>query len=114
MLEDDEEPDKPAGTTCSALPLCPDCGVPMVLRTASRGPHQGEQFYGLPQFSTVPPHKAVSRGIKKRSCMGRCPATPFARREKVKHKICGNTLGLEIDFLVVEAALEQLFHLGPG
>ena len=62
VLEDDEEPDKPAGTTCSAgttrsagttcsaLPLCPDCGVPMVLRTASRGPHQGEQFYGCPNF----------------------------------------------------------------
>ena len=39
-----------AGTTCSALPLCPDCGVPMVLRTASRGPHQGEQFNGCPNF----------------------------------------------------------------
>ena len=56
VLEDDEGPDKPAGTTrsagttCSALPLCPDCGVPMVLRTASRGPHQGEQFYGCPNF----------------------------------------------------------------
>ena len=74
VLEDDEGPDKPAGTTCpagttrsagmtrsagttlsagttrSALPLCPDCGVPMVLRTASRGPHQGERFYGCPNF----------------------------------------------------------------
>lgn len=57
VLEDEEEgPACPAGTTCSAgttrsaLPLCPDCGVPMVLRTASRGPHQGEQFYGCPNF----------------------------------------------------------------
>ena len=44
VLEDDEGPDK------QAPPLCPDCGVPMVLRTASRGPHQGEQFYGCPNF----------------------------------------------------------------
>lgn len=62
LLVLEEGPDKPAGTTCSAgttlsagttrsaLPLCPDCGVPMVLRTASRGPHQGEQFYGCPNF----------------------------------------------------------------
>ena len=51
VLEDEEEgPACPAGTTRSALPLCPDCGVPMVLRTASRGPHQGEQFYGCPNF----------------------------------------------------------------
>ena len=57
VLEDEEEgPACPAGTTCSAgttrsaLPLCPDCGVPMVLRTASRGPHQGERFYGCPNF----------------------------------------------------------------
>lgn len=57
VLEDEEEgPACPAGMTCSAgttrsaLPLCPDCGVPMVLRTASRGPHQGEQFYGCPNF----------------------------------------------------------------
>lgn len=57
VLEDEEEgpacpagTTRSAGTTCSALPLCPDCGVPMVLRTASRGPHQGEQFYGCPNF----------------------------------------------------------------
>ena len=51
VLQDEEEgPACPAGTTRSALPLCPDCGVPMVLRTASRGPHQGEQFYGCPNF----------------------------------------------------------------
>lgn len=31
-------------------PLCPDCGIPMVLRTASRGPHAGESFYGCPNF----------------------------------------------------------------
>ena len=57
VLEDEEEgpacpagTTRSAGTTHSALPLCPDCGVPMVLRTASRGPHQGERFYGCPNF----------------------------------------------------------------
>ena len=43
VLEDEEEGEREA-------PLCPDCGVPMVLRTATRGPHQGEQFYGCPNF----------------------------------------------------------------
>lgn len=29
---------------------CPKCGAPMVLRTASRGKHAGEQFYGCSKF----------------------------------------------------------------
>ena len=31
-------------------PLCPSCGVPMVLRTARRGGHLGEQFYGCANY----------------------------------------------------------------
>lgn len=31
-------------------PLCPKCGVPMVMRTASRGQHQGKPFYGCPNY----------------------------------------------------------------
>lgn len=31
-------------------PTCPKCGVPMVLRTASRGERRGEQFYGCPNY----------------------------------------------------------------
>lgn len=31
-------------------PLCPKCGVPMVLRTAARGEYRGQQFYGCPNF----------------------------------------------------------------
>ena len=31
-------------------PLCPTCGVPMVLRTARRGVRQGQQFYGCTNF----------------------------------------------------------------
>ncbi|MEW5721260.1 MAG: topoisomerase DNA-binding C4 zinc finger domain-containing protein [Chloroflexota bacterium] len=30
--------------------MCPKCGVPMVVRTASRGEHQGKPFYGCPNF----------------------------------------------------------------
>jgi hypothetical protein len=31
-------------------PMCPKCGVPMVLRVASRGEMKGKQFYGCPNF----------------------------------------------------------------
>jgi very-short-patch-repair endonuclease len=31
-------------------PLCPKCGVPMVLRTAKRGNTPGQQFYGCPNY----------------------------------------------------------------
>ena len=33
-----------------SIPLCPRCGVSMVLRTARRGQHKGEQFYGCPNY----------------------------------------------------------------
>ena len=29
-----------------SVPVCPKCGIPMVLRTAGRGDRRGEQFYG--------------------------------------------------------------------
>lgn len=31
-------------------PLCPSCGIPMLVRTAKRGSHKGEQFYACPNF----------------------------------------------------------------
>jgi len=31
-------------------PLCPRCGQPMVLRTARRGSHEGERFWGCPDY----------------------------------------------------------------
>lgn len=34
----------------AAPPLCPKCGVPMVLRTVTQGEHKGKQFYGCPNF----------------------------------------------------------------
>lgn len=33
-----------------APPMCPKCGVPMVLRVASQGKQKGNQFYGCPNF----------------------------------------------------------------
>ena len=34
----------------SAIPLCPKCDSPMVLRTAKRGPNAGTQFWGCPNY----------------------------------------------------------------
>jgi ssDNA-binding Zn-finger/Zn-ribbon topoisomerase 1 len=31
-------------------PLCPRCGRPMVVRVASRGAHEGERFWGCPDY----------------------------------------------------------------
>jgi len=31
-------------------PVCPSCGVPMVVRSAKRGPYKGEQFYVCPNY----------------------------------------------------------------
>lgn len=31
-------------------PLCPTCGVPMILRTAKRGNTPGQQFFGCPNY----------------------------------------------------------------
>jgi hypothetical protein len=33
-----------------SVPLCPKCGIPMVLRTAAQGEHKGKQFYGCPNY----------------------------------------------------------------
>ena len=34
----------------SEPPICPNCAVPMVLRTARRGISHGQQFYGCPNY----------------------------------------------------------------
>ncbi len=33
-----------------AVPLCPRCGAPMILRTATKGANAGKQFYGCAMF----------------------------------------------------------------
>lgn len=36
--------------SAATAPLCPKCGVPMVVRTVASGEHQGKQFYGCPNY----------------------------------------------------------------
>lgn len=43
-------PPPTAAANDGAAPLCPKCGVTMVLRTASRGERAGEQFYGCVNY----------------------------------------------------------------
>jgi restriction system protein len=42
-----------------AVPLCPHCEIPMVLRTAQRGRYAGQQFYGCLNY----PQCRVTRGL---------------------------------------------------
>jgi hypothetical protein len=44
------QPTGPAASASATPPPCPKCGVPMVVRTAGKGEHQGRQFYGCPNF----------------------------------------------------------------
>ncbi len=37
-------------TKASSVPLCPKCGIPMVLRTAAQGDHKGRRFYGCQNY----------------------------------------------------------------
>lgn len=50
---EDETPQEPLprdSTSKAEDVCCPRCGSPMVLRTAKRGKHAGEQFYGCSMF----------------------------------------------------------------
>lgn len=47
---DKSMPDETADYTKDSVPVCPKCGVPMVLRTAKRGENAGEKFYGCPNY----------------------------------------------------------------
>jgi len=44
----------------SSVPLCPKCGIPMVLRTVSQGEHKGKQFYGCPNYPRCREMKPVT------------------------------------------------------
>lgn len=41
---------KPPALVDDGVPLCPKCGVPMVLRTARQGLNAGKQFYGCANY----------------------------------------------------------------
>ncbi len=43
-------PQTPVTKQENAIPLCPKCGIPMVLRTVSQGEHKGKQFYGCSNY----------------------------------------------------------------
>jgi hypothetical protein len=47
---DVEEVSDPAQAKLSSTPLCPKCGIPMVIRTVKRGKHQGKQFLGCENY----------------------------------------------------------------
>lgn len=44
----------------SSVPLCPKCGIPMVLRTAAQGEHKGKQFYGCQNYPRCREMKPVT------------------------------------------------------
>jgi ssDNA-binding Zn-finger/Zn-ribbon topoisomerase 1 len=44
----------------SSVPLCPKCGIPMVLRTVAQGEHKGKQFYGCQNYPRCREMKPVS------------------------------------------------------
>ena len=37
-------------TKASSVPLCPKCGIPMVLTPAAQGDHKGRRFYGCQNY----------------------------------------------------------------
>lgn len=44
----------------SSVPLCPKCGIPMVLRTVAQGEHKGKQFYGCQNYPRCREMKPVT------------------------------------------------------
>ena len=50
------EIDKQVGS----VPLCPKCGIPMVLRTVAQGEHKGKQFYGCQNYPRCREMKPVT------------------------------------------------------
>jgi len=47
----------------SSVPICPKCGIPMVLRTVSQGEHKGKQFYGCQNFPQCREMRPVPKTI---------------------------------------------------
>jgi hypothetical protein len=44
-----------------AIPICPKCGIPMVLRTATQGEFRGRLFYGCQNFPRCREIKSASK-----------------------------------------------------
>jgi hypothetical protein len=45
-------------------PLCPRCGIPMALRTASKGRHMGQQFWGCRHFPRCRQTRQLESGAR--------------------------------------------------
>lgn len=54
-------PQAPVTKQENAIPLCPKCGIPMVLRTVSQGEHKGKQFYGCSNYPRCREMKPFTR-----------------------------------------------------
>lgn len=55
----------------AGVPLCPKCGIPMVLRTVAQGEHKGKQFYGCQNYPRCREVLPVSGGFNNTSEKGR-------------------------------------------
>ncbi len=53
-------PAAPEAPQSDPIPLCPKCGVAMVLRVATRGRRQGMRFYGCPNYPRCRQMKPLS------------------------------------------------------
>jgi very-short-patch-repair endonuclease len=43
-------PQRVSDKQVGSVPLCPKCGIPMVVRTVAQGEHKGKQFYGCQNY----------------------------------------------------------------
>jgi hypothetical protein len=43
-------PQPESNNQVGSIPLCPKCGIPMILRTVAQGEHIGKQFYGCQNY----------------------------------------------------------------
>lgn len=50
-----------ASGSTAAAPLCPKCGIPMVVRTVAQGEHKGKQFYGCQNYPRCREMKPVAQ-----------------------------------------------------
>ena len=53
-------PESEVSKLVSAVPLCPKCGIPMVVRTVAQGEHKGKQFYGCQNYPRCHERKPLS------------------------------------------------------
>jgi hypothetical protein len=47
-----------------AAPICPKCGVPMVVRTVAQGEHKGKQFYGCSNYPRCREMKPIRATVR--------------------------------------------------